>query len=341
MLIELPEKFGREYKGILEFIVRDRKGNVVDHRIEPNIVKIFAKEMLSHRLPSSEVWDPDANSGTGAWEASGIDPDEEFSARYILFGASFDENHVPLDQDDPRYYTTDPVTGIKVPIRLGPGADYDGGLINAIPLAEPNRPLKRVESITFEPSYQPSFTPYVQEDVRAINNVVKLQTTLRLDEYNGFGLTESDFFTVTEVALAGGKKITSLGSECEIDPVDLFLDGDMVVATADGTDVITLDLTGTGGTAITDNIKEGDQIKIVSTDTGDLDQISPYYLVLSKLGVSVQLDRVPTDSNNVPITGTVGVYRSTLRIFSHRILTVPLRRSDSYEIECVWRIIFN
>lgn len=339
--IQLNENY-KDMKGIIEFIIKDKNGNVVGRHVEHNIIKIFAKEMLSHRIPSSEIWNPNANSGLGDWELSGIDLTEEFSARYILFGASFDENNVPLDTDDSRFYQIDTVTGIPAPIRLGPGAEFGGDLINPIPFADPGRPLKRVESITFEPTFQPSFTPFLQDDVRAINNIVVLETTLRLDEYNGFGLTSNDFFTITEVALAGGKRITDLGvTDCEKTPSELFTDGDVQLASAAGTDVVSLDsITGTGGI---DNIKAGDQIEIVATDGSEIPQVSPFYLVQSKAagGKDLVLDRVPTDSDGNAITGDIGVLRSTLRIFSHRILSVPLRKSSSFEIICRWRLIFN
>lgn len=334
-------------KGEIEFIIKDRNGVVVDRIVEHNIVKIFAKEMLSHRLPSSEIWDPNAGTGQGDWVASGLDPDEEFSARYILLGASFDENGVPLDVEDPRYYTRDPVTNTFVPVRLGPGAEYEGGLINAIPLSEPDRPLKRVENIDFEPSYQPAGTPFIQDDVRAINNMLLVETVLQLDEYNGFGLTDSDFFTITEVALAGGAKFGLLGS-CEKTPRELFLEGDAsdtaLLASASGSDVISLDPSVTD----VDLIKEGDQIKIVAAgtsvgDDAELDQVNPFYLVLAKQpgGRDIQLDRTPINSSNDPITGAIGVLRDTLRIFSHRILKSPVKKSADFEITIRWRIIFN
>jgi hypothetical protein len=333
-------------KGEIEFIIKDRNGVVVDRIVEHNIVKIFAKEMLSHRLPSSEVWDPNAGTGQGDWVASGLDPDEEFSARYILIGASFDADGVPLGVEDPRYYTRDPVTNSFVPIRLGPGAEYEGGLINAVPLSEPDRPLKRVENQDFEPSYQPAGTPFIQDDVRAINNMLLLETVLQLDEYNGFGLTDSDFFTITEVALAGGAKFGLLG-DCEKIPRELFLEGDAndtaLLASASGTDVISLD----PSVVEVDLIKEGDQIKIVESGASaggdELDQVNPFYLVLSKQpgGRDIQLDRVPINSSNEPITGPIGVFRDTLRIFSHRILKSPVKKSADFEITIRWRIIFN
>ena len=332
--------------GVITFTVRDRQGKIVRRWSEHNIVKIFAKEMLAHRIPSTQVWDINANSGSGGWVDTNNDPHQEFSARYILFGASFDPNGVPLDVNDPRYYTTDPVTGQMVPIALGPGADYDGGLINAIPLAEPQRPLKRVENITYSPTYQPAGTPLLQPDVRAINNVVNLTTTLELFEYNGLGISDSDYFTITEVALVGGRLIGAIGA-CEISPRDLFLQGAEecsigsapFTASAGPGDVITL------SPAYANEINQGDQIKIVgSTDSAGADsipQVSPFYLVLSKLGSSLQLDRVPVTTSNVPITGPIGVYRDTLRIFSQRILNSPLKKSADFEIEVTWSLIFN
>jgi hypothetical protein len=343
----------RGAKGIIEIIIRDKRGNVVEHYFEPNIVKIFAKEMLAHRLPASEIWDVNANSGSGGWVASEIDVTEEFAARYILFGASFDENGVALDTNDPRYYTIDETTGQPVPIRLSPGADYDGGLINAIPLSEPARPLKRIEAVGFQATFQPAGNPLLQSDVRGMNNIVTLQTTLRLNEYNGLGVTESDFFTITEIALAGGKKFDAIG-QCDCDPRTLFLQGATtgstgtsgvstpIPATANGNDVVTLDA------EYADAVKEGDQIKLVgSSDTAGeetISQVTPFYLVISKAagGRDCQLDRVPVHSGtNSPIIGNVGVYRDTLRLFSHRILNAPIKKSADFEIQVIWRIIFS
>ena len=134
--IELTEQYGlkhrgHSYDGEIEIIMLDKQGRKVQHYRDHNIVKIFAKEILAHRMAHSKIWDPTANAGAGAWVASGIDPDEDFAAKYILFGASFDENGVPLDTTDDRYYTLDSVTGTYIPITLGVGAEYGGGLINA------------------------------------------------------------------------------------------------------------------------------------------------------------------------------------------------------------------
>jgi len=330
---------GKGCHGVIEIIVKDRKGIVLDRWIEPNIVKIFGKEMLSHRIPSTEVWDPQANSGAGGWVANNIDPNNEFSARYILFGASFDATNIPVD-NDPRYYQQDEATGTYVPKRLGPGAEYSGELINAIPIAEPYRPLKKVETIGFNPTYQPSGLPLLQDDVRAINNIVLLETTLRLDEYNGFGTTGNDYFVITEVALAGGRKIETVGS-CELTPRRLFLEGP-INCEANGSDMISIPVSESQ----VDLVKQGDQIMIVgpSGSSGDtLQQVSPYYLVLSKAvgGRDIQLDRTPVDSNNHPIVGPIMVFRDTLRIFSMRILSVPFRKSCNFEITCRWSLIYS
>jgi hypothetical protein len=342
-----PGQIQHGARGVIEFRKYDRNHNLIDNWFEPNKILIFAKEMLAHRLPSAEVWDPNASSGTGGWVNDGRDPNEEFAARYILFGASFDENGLPLDNDDPRFYTADPVTGTPIPINLGPGAEYEGGLINAIPIAEPSRSLKKVESVSYQATYQPAGTPLMQADVRAINNIVQLQTTLRLDEYNGMGVTESDFFTITEVALAGGRKIDSVAT-CDCSPRELFLEGVgngnvPMTCIAAGTDVISISPSET----MVDLIKEGDQVKIVgvgdSESENSISQVSPYYLVVSKVvgGRDIQLDRTPVDSNNNPITGSIGVYRDTLRIFSHRVLSSPFKKSNSFEIEVRWSIVMS
>lgn len=304
--------------GCIEIIVKDKFGNIVQQYSEPNIIKIFAKEMLSHRLPSSQVWDPDANSGAGDWVNTGIDLTEEFSARYILLGAAFDSNGQPIT-DDPRFYITDPATGTKVPIKLTPGATNSGSLINAIPLNDAARPLKKIESVAFDATYQPAGIPILQDDVRALNNIVLLETTIKLDEYNGFGLTDSDFFILTEVALAGGRKVGNVGASCECTPRELFLEGLIAggpfKASTAGSSTVSLD-PSTPAIEV-DVIKEGDQIRISSfASSGDtLNQVSPFYLVLQKAvgGLDMVLDRTPVDVSNNPIVGTVGVERDTLR----------------------------
>lgn len=339
-----PHRITRSYEGEIEIEIRDVRGRVLERRREPNLVKIFAKEILAHRLPYSKVWDINANGGAGGWVTHNIDL-EEFAAKYIVFGASFDDDGNPLDSTDTRFYTPDTISGGYIPISLGAGAEYDGGLINAIPIAEPDRPLKRIERVYFEPSYQPAGTPLLQADVRAMNNIVVLETTLRKTEYNGFGLTSSDYFTLTEVALVGAEEIDSVGA-CECDPRDIFLTGDggPLLASAAGTATVSLDPSVTD----VDHIKEGDQVKIVepgstAADDSILDQLNPYYLVTSKAlgGRDITLDRTPVTSDNVALTGSVGLLRDGFRIFSHRILKTPVKKSEDFEIVVRWRIIMN
>jgi len=345
--------------GIIEFIIKDRNGRVVDHIVEKNVIKVFAKEMLSHRLPSSEVWDPEANGGSGGWVDTNIDPDEEYAARYILFGASFDDNGTALGTDDTRFYQQDAVTGQFVPVRLTPAATNDGGLINAIPIAEPDSPLKRIESISFNNTYQPTGSPLVDGDVRAINNIVIFETVVNTDEYNGFSNTASDFFTITEVALAGGRKFDSCVGSCGLVPRDLFLQGVdnttggtspaeyeiSVSAIANGTNIISID-SGEPASSVA-LFKQGDQIKIVNRggtqdDHTTLDQINPHYLVVGTSGGrDLELDRVPVDSDGAALVGDIGVFRDTLKLFSHRILSTPVQKSSSFEITTRWTVVFN
>lgn len=346
----LTESYGangslRAYKGEIEFIFKDRQGRVIESRREHNIIKIFAKEILAHRLGYGKVWDPTAGTGTGAWVTHSIDL-EEYAPKYIVFGASYDNDGNPLDTADTRYYTADSVVGGYIPIMLGSGAEYDGGLINAIPIAEPSRPLKRIERIYFEPSYQPAGTPLLQDDVRALNNIIVFETTLRKDEYNGFGTTANDYFTITEVALVGAAEIGSVGA-CECDPKDIFLTGDgaaAALATASGAATISLDPSVTN----VDFVSEGDQIKIVKVNTTAaedeiLNQLNPYYLVINKSvgGRDITLDRVPVDSANAPLAGQIGVLRDGYKIFSHRILKSPVKKSVDFEVVVRWRIILN
>ena len=235
-------------------IVKDKAGRIIESRREENIIKIFAKEILSHRATYSKVWDPTSHT----WVNSGINIDD-FAPKYIVFGASFDENYIATDTADVRFYQLDNLNN-TLPIALSPGAAYQGGLINPIPVAEPNRPLKRVERVFFEPSYQPAGTPFLQDDVRAINNVVVYETVLRKEEYNGLG--SSSYFTITEVALVGAPEISSIGS-CECDPRTIFLEGKdgmpLLVNLVYGSTTISLDPSVTGSDV--NIIKEGDQIE--------------------------------------------------------------------------------
>jgi hypothetical protein len=339
----LTETYPGHYKGEIEVEIRDRYGRVVQRIVEPNIVKIGAKEILAHRLIHNKIWDPDANTGSGAWTEHTIDPDGDFAAKYILFGASFDDSGAPLDSVDSRYYVTDTVTGTQIPIALTPGAEFGGGLINAVPVAEPDRPLKKIERIYFEPSYQPAGSPLIQDDVRAMNNTVVMETTLRSEEYNGFGLTSSDFFTITEVALAGGKELDLV--DCNCDPAQAFLEGrgddGPIRVTANGSDVVSI---LPADSAYSSLIREGDQIKLVTEDgTDEPDLVSPHFLVIRKEdgGSDIVLDRNVVDSEQAAISGTLGLYRNSLRLFSHRILSTPFKKSSSFEIVVRWKIRFN
>ena len=339
-------------QGAIEIIIRNRQGQVVDKFYQKNQIKVSAKEILAHRLAHSKVWDPNSSSGLGAWVPSGIDPNEDFSAKYILFGASYvDATGEPLDTNDPRYYTLDTTTNTYLPVRPNVGADNGGDLIHPIPISEPNRPLKRIENISFQPSYQPADSPLLDDTVRAMNNVLILETTLKLDEYNGFAKTPSDFFTITEVALAGGKEIDTIGT-CECPPATLFLEGaggvndESIHCVANGTATISIN-----SNVLSDDvnrISQGDQILITSQSTdgtenqNTLQQVQPYYLVVSKAigGRDITLDRTP-QVNGVPLTGPIGIYRSSLRIFSQRILSYPFKKSSDFEITVRWLLYFN
>jgi hypothetical protein len=346
-MINATETVAKSYKGEVEFIIRDKHGRVLQQIREPNIIKIDAKEILPHRLAHTRVWDPIGGSGDGAWVDHGIDT-EEFSVKYIVFGASFDENGAPLNVADNRFYRIDSVTGTYVPVTLGVGADYDGGLINAIPITEPSSPLKRIERIYFESSYQPSGSPLLQNDVRAMNNVIVFETTLTKDEYNGFGTTSADFFTITEVALVGAREVTTTGGT-PINPRDYFLTGSSnsttgapFLATASGTSTVALDA-GEDASAIV----EGDRIKLINYDGSEItDLVNPYFLVVSKAvgGRDLVLDRTPVTSNNnidLPIAGTVGILRDGFKVFSHRILRSPVKKSADFTITARWRIAFS
>jgi hypothetical protein len=352
-LVNINDTIQKSYIGEVELIYKDKNGNILCVQSGSNIVKIFMKESISHRIAASIKWDPTVTDSTGklgAWVSSGIDPLEEFTAKYIILGASYDSAGMPLDVRDSRYYEQDTVTGLYVPIRLSPGAAYGGGLINAIPINEEcRRPLKRVEDFRFNATYQPAGTPLLQDDVRAINNILICETTLQLDEYNGFFGTSGDCFTITEVALVAGKRIDHV-TGCDVDSHDLFMEGPYSAEIMAGTNIIKLTNCGnTGGSGIDfcNFIQPGDQIKVVlpgsSGGSSPVSMVSPYFLVLSKecFGQNLVVDRVPTASDGSEIGGTCEVYRDTMRILSHRILNSPAKKMNEVSITIRWSIIVS
>jgi hypothetical protein len=330
----------KDVAGFVHIIVRDAvTKEIVWQNIDQNIIKIFAKESFSHSIVPANLWDPIGNT----WVPNGLDL-ELYRPRYIVFGAAFDDNLLPISGVDTRYYQPDSINGGFSPIQLTPGATNNGGLINAVPIASPTHPLKRVERVYFEPSYQPAGTPLLYDDVRAINNVVVFQTTLQANEYNGLTTTSGDFLTLTEVALVAAPEQPLVGV-CECDPQTIFLTGD--------SGGLAFDSLAASGSTITlaptvvnvNDIQEGDQVKIVAQGstpdtTATLNQPNPYYLVVNKAtgGHDITLDRTPVDVNNVPLTGNIGVLRDTFRMFSHRILSSPVKKSQDFEIDIRWLI---
>lgn len=330
----------KELNGAVHIIFRDAKTNeVISETLEKNIIKSFAKECISHSIVPFKIWDPISN----LWVENGLEL-EPYRPRYIVFGGSFDENGAPLSGIDTRFYETDTLNGGFKPIKLSPSATNGGGLINPVPIAEPNRPLKRIERVYFEPSYQPAGSPQMFDDIRALNNVVVFQTTLTASEYNGLTGTSGDFLTLTEVALVAAPEMNSVGA-CECDPRNIFLIGDNDTmsfdAVASGAPTVSLDM----ATVNVNEIKEGDQVKLVAPNstnetTNILNQVNPYYLVVSKAlgGRDVTLDRIPTDAMGVPITGSIGLFKDSFKIFSHRVISSPLKKSADFVVEVRWLI---
>jgi len=365
MFVNFKDRIAKDLHGVVEIIVKDLNGNVVQHEKHNNIIKIFAKESLAHRLCPPRHWDPTAGTGSGAWVDNSFSI-EDFAARYIVFGASYDASGNPLDTNDARFYKIDPVTQAYVPKPLSPGAlpystgvDENGNadpnwylksgdLINPIPISYPNRPLKAVERIYFESSYQPAGDPNLDPAVRPLNNTVVFETTLTKTEYNGFGNTASDYFTISEVSLVCAPEV-EVATVCNCPPRDIFLLGH-----ADGLPLqaniavagSTVSLTETTAEYI-DYIKVGDTIKIVSADStaaanNELDQLNPFYLVMSKVsgGVDITVDRTIRNASSTPITGAVGVFKDEFRMFSHRILQTPVKKSSDFEVIVRWSINF-
>lgn len=338
-MLKLKESV-KDLSGAVEIIIRDAKTNeIISSSFEKNIIKVFAKECIAHSIVPEQLWD----SLGSTWVANNLNL-ELYKPRYIVLGGSFDAQGGPLSGLDTRFYELDILNGGFKPIKLTPGATNGGGLINPVPIAEPTRPLKRIERVYFEPSYQPAGSPQLYDDVRAMNNVVVFQTTLTSSEYNGMSGTSGDFLTLTEVALIAAPEIGNVG-DCECDPKTIFLVGDSnelaFDATASGAATVSLNM----GAVNINDIKEGDQVKIVvqggaSDTTNILDQINPYYLVVNKAsgGRDVTLDRVPLDSNNVPITGQIGLLRDTFRVFSHRILSSPIKKTADFIVDLRWVI---
>ena len=54
-----------------------------------------------------------------------------------------------------------------------------------------------------------------------------------------------------------------------------------------------------------------------------------------------ETDRVPVDLNGAALTGDAGVFKDTLQLFSQRILSTPVQKSESFEIVVRWTIVFN
>lgn len=343
MTVTIKEKIDTKgVAGYFHVIVRCAKtGEIVTEHINKNIIKIFAKESIAHSIVPANIWDPIGS----VWTPHSLDL-ELYRPRYIVLGASFDENQLPISGIDSRYYNQDNINGGFIPKQLTPGATNNGGLINAVPIASPSRPLKRIEKIWFEPSYQPAGSPNLYDDIRAINNVVVFQTTLLSHEYNGISGTSGDFLTITEGALVAAPEVPVLGA-CECDPRTIFLTGDSnglaFGAIASGGSTITLD----NSVVNINDIKEGDQIKIVDygaspNTTSTLNQPNQYYLVINKSigGHDVTLDRTLVDTTNTPITGNVGVLRDDFKMISHRILSSPVKKTADFIIDLRWLLTF-
>lgn len=339
--------------GKLEIIIKDKNGNVIDRRIDHNIIKIFMKDHIPHTLAYPYVWDPTGGTGEGDWVANVLNHADLYHPKYIILGAAFDTSPSsygsPLSTNDADYYETDPISGQKSPKTLYSGAEYGGGLIKPIPIkVSDGRPLKRIESATTElATYQPPGTPYLRNDVRALFNVLKLQTTLEIDEYNGFSDTYN-YFDICEVALVSGPAFGASVSDCDCDPEQLFLLGDGCVYNDGGaTTVDAMEVTLTAGSTIltlsnadnADCIYPGDQIKLIAPG---YTQTTQHYLVYSKSGNQLTLDRVPKDDQNVNLpSGTYTMWVDRHRILCHRILESPFSKTSALEVTIIWNIYYS
>lgn len=350
MNIQSGYNIGSNTFGEIQLIFRDSKGNIVDRIIHHNIIKIFMKDHIAHTLPYGYKWDPTGGtSGSGDWVANTINNADLYFPKYIILGAAYDTSTAnygaPLGTNDTDFYQTDPVSGQKVPITLYSGANYTGGLIKAIPIDTSNNiPLKRIEDVDFDATYQPPGTPYLRDDVRALYNIVSFSTTLQTTEYNGFGGSFTSF-DICELALVSGPAFDSTISDCNCDPHNLFLLGHGGNYDTDlSASPIEITLTS-GSSTITLNdasdanyIYEGDQIKFVSSHS----MITEYFMVLSKSGNQLTLDRVPKDDSNVNIpSGTYHIWVDRFRILAHSILPQPFSKTSALQVDITWKIYFS
>jgi hypothetical protein len=327
--------------GFVHITVKDvNSGEIVSDTVEKNVIKVFAKEVFAKSIIPNKIWDPILSQ----WVDHSINTDL-FKVRYMTFGASFDENNEPIAGLDTRYYTENFATGGFDPIKLDAGINNDGDLINPIPISYPSRPLKKIEKIYFTPSYQPAGSPLIYDDIRAINNVVVFQTTLRSNEYNSLSSTGGDFLTITESQLVAAPEVSDF-SACDCNPRKLFLSGDnnglaFDAVVTQGSQTITL----AQDVVDVNRIREGDQIKIVQQGTNtdevaEFPQVNSYYLVINKQdgGRDITLDRSPTDNNGNFINGVVGILKDDYKVFSHRILRAPFKKNETFEVDVKWII---
>ena len=334
--------------GEIELLFKNKHGQIVDKKVFHNIIKIYMKDHIAHTLPYPYVWDPTGGTGSGDWVTNDVNRDL-FFPKYIIIGAAYDTSTAnygaPLNTNDTDYYKTDPISGQKVPITLYSGDTYNG-LIKAIPINVSNNiPLKRIENISFDATYQPPGTPYLRSDVRAMYNIVSFKTTLTTSEYNGFGGSYTSF-DICELALVSGPAFDSSVSDCDCDPHTLFMMGDggnydtgasavspIDISIVEGSNIITL-----ANASNANYIYEGDQIKLISTHS----MISEYYLVMNKSGATLTLDRVPKDDTNTNLpSGNYTMWVDRFRMLAHSILPQPFSKTSALEVDITWKIYFS
>lgn len=317
--------------GTIQIITKNKHGQTIKTHTQTNTLKTHLKETLTHQIQPNNLWNPNANNGTGAWQPNTTKLDRT-TPRYIILGASYDTNGNPI-QNDPRYYTTNNQNQ-TTPIKITPGNTHPNLLINPIPINTPNRPLKKIQNIYLTNTYQPAGTPTLQTDTQALNTTITFETTLQTEEYNGITGIGQDHFTITEIGIATGpEEYTTNPTEavCEKLPHELFQNTYNVNLT--GTATVVIDTT-----TDTTTLHQGDQVQI--TDPTGTTQLNNYYLIIHKTpgGHDITLDRIPTDTNGNPITGATTLIQNNMQIIAHRILTYPQTKNINTELTIRWSL---
>lgn len=313
--INIRDLSGKMAEGRLTMRIRNTITGEESTISDNNIIKVAAKEVMAINLAPPRVWDPNEQE----WVDNSLSDD--MSVRYMWFG-----------------------TGSTS--MLSSSFNYDGSLQEPI-LISTLTPLKRIESVYLNNSYQPSGNPYNHDDVRAILNEIVFETVMKADEYNELPDTSGSDVILAEAGLVAARELP-VDDDCGCAPDILFLgtenDGTAIPITFSGSEVVTINVSSSKHTTI----KAGDQIKIVAsgtlkTDMHDvIEQHNPYYTVVEKLtnGRDLLLDRIPRNADNDILTGSAGIFRVGHRLICYKKIPV-FRKSFPLEITFSWAFLIG